>query len=114
MTNREFYTLIANNENLQAEIVVFAQNAIEKLDARNRNRSSKPSKTAIANEPIKMRIREYLTDKTGTASEIAVALEITTQKASALCRQLVEDGILTKSEVKIPKKGVQKAYTLAK
>ena len=48
-----------------------------------------------------------------TASDIGVALEITTQKASALCRQLTEGGVLVATEVKVPKKGKVKAYSIA-
>ena len=46
------------------------------------------------------------------ASAIAEKVEISTQKASALCRQLVESGKLSVEEVKIPKKGKQKAYRI--
>ena len=44
------------------------------------------------------------------ASAIAERLEISTQKVSALCRQLVESKKLKVEDVKIPKKGKQKAY----
>ena len=114
MTNREFFTAIASNENLSAELVKFANEAIAKLDKRNASRSSKPSKTAIANEPIKASIVEYVTAHANAlASDIAVACEISTQKASALCVQMVKDEILTVCEVKVPKKGKVKAYSLA-
>lgn len=114
MTNREFFTAIASNATLPAELVEFATKAIAKLDKRNASRSSKPSKTAIANEPIKASIVEYVTAHANAlASDIAVACEISTQKASALCRQLTEDNVLTVCEVKVPKKGKVKAYSLA-
>ena len=114
MTNREFFTAIASNENLSAELVKFAKEAIVKLDKRNASRSSKPSKTAIANEPIKASIVEYVTAHANAlASDIAIACEISTQKASALCVQMVKDEILTVCEVKVPKKGKVKAYSLA-
>lgn len=114
MTNREFFTAIASNDTLSAELIKFAIEAIIKLDKRNASRSSKPSKTAIANEPIKASIVEYVTNyPNALASEIAVACEITTQKASALCRQMVENEVLSVCEVKVPKKGKLKAYSLA-
>lgn len=114
MTNREFFTAIASNENLSAELVKFATEAIAKLDKRNASRSSKPSKTAVANEPIKASIAEYVTAHANAlASDIAVACEISTQKASALCVQMVKDNVLTVCEVKVPKKGKVKAYSLA-
>ena len=114
MTNREFFTAIASNATLSAELVKFAKEAIVKLDKRNASRSSKPSKTAIANEPIKASIVEYVTAHANAlASDIAVACEISTQKASALCVQMVKDNVLTVCEVKGPKKGKVKAYSLA-
>ena len=114
MTNREFFTAIASNATLSAELVKFAEEAIVKLDKRNASRSSKPSKMAIANEPIKASIVEYVTDHANAlASDIAVACEISTQKASALCVQMVKDNVLTVCEVKVPKKGKVKAYSLA-
>lgn len=114
MTNREFFTAIASNTTLSAELVEFANEAINKLDKRNASRSSKPSKTALANAPIKASIVEYVTTHANAlASEVAEACEISTQKASNLCRQLVEDNTFTVCEVKVPKKGKLKAYSLA-
>ena len=110
MTKREFLQkVIAKTAN--EELRAYAENEITKLDERNHARSSKPSKTQLENEPIKAAIVEFLTGKDWTvASAIGEALEISTQKASALCRQLVADKVLVEMEVKIPKKGKQKAY----
>ena len=114
MTNREFYTAIAQGA-MNDELVVFAQEAIVKMDERNAKRSSKPSKTAVENEPIKAQIMEFITKRNEfyIAGAIAEALEISTQKASALCRQLVADGKLVEKDVKIPKQGKRKAYGIA-
>lgn len=111
MTNREFYKAIANGE-MNEELKNFALEGIKKLDHKNELRNSKPTKTAKENEPIKARITEILTtnDKPMLASEVASAVEISTQKASALLRQLVEGGVLAVDEVKVAKKGVQKIY----
>lgn len=110
MTNREFYEAIIN-ANINDELTTFAAEGIAKMDKRNEKRSSKPSKVAVANIPIKESIATLLIDKGMFASDIAVALGISTQKASALCRQLVEDKVLTVTDVKVPKKGVVKQYT---
>ena len=114
MTKREFFeAVIANVEN--EDLVLFAEKEIEKMNERNAKRKNTPSKTAIANEPIKAHIVEFLTNSEGShiASEIANAVEISTQKASALCRQLVEVGTLAVEEVKVKGKGKVKAYSLA-
>ena len=118
MTSRDFYTAIVADETISADLRDYATEQIAKLDAKNAKRSSKPSKTQIANEPIKTAIIEYLTaNGQTTASELATALSteetpVTTQKASALCRQLVADKLVEQTEVKIPKKGAVKAYSV--
>lgn len=113
MTNREFYTAIINGS-MTDEVKTHATEALAKLDERNQKRSSKPSKAQLENEPIKTTIIDYLTAHGGAvAADIAAEVDITTQKASALCRQLVESGRLTVEEVKIPKKGKCKKYSIA-
>ena len=116
MTKREFLNDViavidGTSEVNVLELKEFAKAEIVKLDERNANRSSKPTKTQIENEPIKEKILEVLsTGERMVASAIAEKVEISTQKASALCRQLVESQKLKVEEVKIPKKGKQKAY----
>lgn len=96
------------------DIKIHAEEEITKLDMRNATRSSKPTKTQLENETIKQKIVDLLTEvgERYVASAIAERLEISTQKASALCRQLVESGKLQVEEVKVPKKGKQKAYSI--
>ena len=116
MTKREFLNEViavidGTSEVDVLELKEFAKAEIVKLDERNASRSSKPTKTQIENEPIKEKILEVLsTGERMVASAIAERLEISTQKASALCRQLVESKQLKVEDVKIPKKGKQKAY----
>ena len=114
MTNREFFTAIANSD-LNDELKAFATEAIVKLDERNAKRASKPSKKSLENIPIRAHIAGFLEENEGShlASEIASALELSTQKVSALCRQMVTDGVLTVEDVKVKGKGTQKAYSLA-
>lgn len=115
MTNREFFTAIAAMENLNEELIQHAEAELEKLNKRNAARAAKPTKAQKENESIKEEIVKFLTEKGGfhTASEVMEACEISVQKASALCRQLVEEGALTVQEIKVPKKGKQKAYAIA-
>ena len=118
MTKREFLNeaiavIDGTSEVNVLELKEFAKAEIVKLDERNASRSSKPTKTQIENEPIKEKILEVLsTGEKMVASAIAERVEISTQKASALCRQLVESNKLKVEEVKIPKKGKQKAYSI--
>ena len=114
MTNREFYTAISEGK-LTDEVKEFAASAIAKLDARNANRSAKPTKTQQENAPIKQALLEYLTNHEGqfTEGQLGEALGITHNKAGALARQLVAEGVATSVEVKLPKVGKRKAYAIA-
>jgi hypothetical protein len=113
MTNREFYTAIVNGT-LNDEVIAHASEAIVKLDERNAKRSSKPSKKSIENEPIKESISNLLVDGDARlASEIASSLELSVSKVSALCRQMVTDGVLHVEDVKVKGKGTQKSYSIA-
>ena len=109
MTNREFYNAIANGT-MDDEIKACAVKAYKKMDERNAKR--KPSKASIENVSIKEKIVEFITQRNEfcVASAIAEALGISTQKASALCRQLVADGKLVEKEIKVLKQGKRKAY----
>ena len=55
-----------------------------------------------------------LAEKSHTASELAEVLEVSVQKASALCRQMVTSEEIWSEDVKIPKKGKQKLYSVLK
>ena len=114
MTNREFLTAVAAIENVPADIKEYAEAAIAKMDATNEARKNKPSKAAVENAPIMDQIfNEVLSGEAMTASAVAEAIGISVQKANALLRALVADGRAEATEVKVPKRGVQKAYTKA-
>lgn len=116
MTNRDFMKAIINLENVPAELKEFAENEIVKLDARNAKRAEKPSKTALANEPIKAEILKVLGElgKMVTASELAgIMTDYKVQKLSALLGQLVKEEKLVVADVKVKGKGTQKGYSLA-
>ena len=108
MTNREFFEQViatVDNEEMKEK----AKSLIETLDKRNAKRAERPSKTAVANEPIKAEISKVLTSEPMTASVIAEKVGISTQKASALLRQME----LKVTDVKVKGKGTQKGYSLA-
>ena len=123
MTNREFYTAIAANETLTEEIRNHATEQIAKLDATAEKRKGKVSAKDLekreANAKMATLIAEtILSTEAKTATDVAAALteqsgeEVKVQKASYLLRLAVELGLANATEVKIPKKGTQKAYTI--
>ena len=104
MTARNFYTLVSNGT-VNEEIKAYAAEAIRKMDEANEKKE---------NLVFKQRILDVLKGKDYTiAATIAELVEISPNKASALCRQLVADGALVASEVKNEKKNKVKAYKLA-
>ena len=111
MTNREFYTNVMNGT-INEDVIAHASAAIEKLDNALEARKNKPSKKTTENAPVLEAITNVLTPEYQVAADIATAVGITTQKASALLRQLVANGTAVQSEVKIPKRGAVKAYAL--
>jgi hypothetical protein len=112
MTNREFYTAVLANENINADLKAFAQSEIDKLDARNDKRKNTQTKAQKENEGVMDTIIDTLvTNGAMVASEIGSALGISTQKASALCKLLVEGKRLKVEDVKIKNKGTVKQYS---
>ena len=80
------------------------EEVIEKLTAlkgqmAEKRTSSKPTKTQVENEGIKANILEVLTDEGVTVKTLLGELEgdYTSQKISALLRQLVADGKVVKT-----------------
>lgn len=115
MTNREFYTAIIGNPNVADDLKTFAQAEIDKLDARNDKRKNTQTKAQKENEGIMTAIVDTITANGAmVASEIGTALNISTQKASALCKLLVDGGKLTVADVKVKNKGTVKQYSAVK
>ena len=109
MTKREFYVAITNGE-MNEEVKAAAAEYIVKMDEANEKRKNTLSKKQEENEAIKTEILGHLDTEAKTATTIGELMGVSTQKASALLRQLVNDGKATATEVKIPKKGTQKGY----
>ena len=123
MTNREFFNAIAANETLTEEIRTHATEAIAKLDATAEKRKGKVSAKDQAKRDENAAIASHiatdiLSTEPKTASDVAAILsaetgdEVKVQKASYLCRLAVDMGLAAQTEVKLPKKGNTKAYTV--
>lgn len=113
MTKREFMEKIIAGAVIDEKMIEYAKKEIEALDKRNAARSAKPTAKQKENEVIKEQMFETLKGMGKmTASAIGEKMGFSTNKASALCRQLVTEGKMTVEDVKVPKKGMQKAYTV--
>ena len=112
MTQREFFTKVME-ANINADLTSKAKELIEALDKRNAQKSATQTKTQKENEVLKAEMLEKLEKGKGyLAVEIASAMGFSTSKASALAKQLVENGKATVCDVKVKGKGMQKCYTL--
>ena len=117
MTMRKYHEAVLAIPGCPADVAEKAKAEIAKLDATNAKRTEKAKEKAAENEPIKQAIYNLLMEKGAmVASAIGAELttednEVSTSKASAMCRQMVEEGRLTVCEVKVPKKGKVKQYT---
>lgn len=111
ITLRQLFTAVVE-DNITPAMKEKAKAEIAKLDATNAKRAEKAKEKAKENEPIKTAIFDFLVaNGTKTTAEIAVAVGVTTSKASPMCRQMVDEGRLTASDVSVKGKGKQKAYT---
>ena len=114
ITMRQFFEAVVNG-NITPAMVEKAKAEIAKLDATNAKRAEKAAEKAKENLPIKQAIFDFLVaNGTKTTAEIAKGVEVlegSTPKASAMCRQMVDEGRLTSSDVSVKGKGKQKAYT---
>lgn len=120
MTKREFFEKVAAGE-MNEEVMTHAAEALVKMEEDAEKRKGKVTAKELAkrdaNEKLAHRVaEEILGAEAMTATDVAAELtemlgeEIKVQKASSLCRKAVELGLASQIEVKIPKKGTQKAY----
>lgn len=112
MTARNFYTDIAAGI-MTEKHMVYAAEALHKMNEANEKKKGTMTPSQKENVIFKQRILDVLEGKDYTiAATIAELVEISPNKASALCRQLVADGALAVSEVKNEKKNKVKAYKI--
>lgn len=111
MTKREFYQAIVEGT-VTEEMSAFAAEAIAKMDATNAARREKVTAKQAENLVLVEKVVEMLGDEPLTATDIAAALEVNPQKASALARMAVKQGAAVSTDVKGPK-GKCKGYTRA-
>lgn len=114
MTEREFLNKVIETID-DNSIQEYANSKLQKLDSKNENRRNTPTKTQKENEKLLPIIKKLVENNDSMiASEIGASLGISTQKASALCRQLVYKDELESTEIKITGKGRVYSYSLPK
>lgn len=97
MTKVEMYNAILAVEGLTAEQTEFLTKERDAVAKRNARKSGSLTKVQKENVGVKENIVEVLADGAKTATEVAKALELSTQKVSALMRQLIAEGKVVKT-----------------
>ena len=115
MTKREFYTNIANGTITDAEKEM-ALAEIAKMDETNEKRKNKVSpkeaEKAEADAKVRAEIFALITNDPQTAADLGAAVGVSTPKASAELRKLVGEQKVVATDIKVPKKGTCKGYSL--
>ena len=124
MTKREFFVYAAAGE-MTEEMMAFAAEQLVKMDETLAKRKGKVSEKEQAkrdaNEALARRVAaEILSAEGKTATDIAAEMNekmpemlekpATPQKGTTIGLLCVKLGLATQTDVKIPKKGAQKAY----
>lgn len=112
MTKREFFEAVIN-ANINEELTAEARNYISKMDSANEKKRGKTSKAAAENAVVRKTVFEALTTEPILATELAEKVGLSTNKVIGLMRQLVTDGAVTATKVKVKGKGERTAYALS-
>lgn len=114
MTNKMFFEAVIDaaisDEVTEKATLMLKQLEHERATANSRNSKKKEAENAPLIEAVLTALSDGHEKLT---SEVAVLAEMSTPKASALLRKLVAENKVTVRDVKVPKKGTQKAYALA-
>ena len=98
---RDFMNEVMKCEAVSDNARAFAEYSLYKLDARNQARRENLTDEQIANNELKVKMLATFADHPEqNAKAVATAFGVTTQKASALLRQLETDGKLTATYAK--------------
>ena len=118
MTKREFLNAIAAGE-MTEEVIAFANEEIEKMDAANAKRREKNAERKAQNDEFVDLFVSFLNDEPKTASDIMALMgeverpdgkAVNVQWVSSLGRKAVEAERAAKVDVKVTGKGTQKGY----
>lgn len=105
MTSREYFNAVLN-AHISEEMDATSAEFIARLDAKNAKRKSTESKDKREARERRESVAAFLDAHEGevfTRDAIAESVGITPAQASAACKSLIAEGIVTKTEVKVDK-----------
>ena len=106
MTQKNAIAYVIDNYELPEDVLAKLESMKATLEKRSAHKGErKPTKTQIANEGFKAQIVEFMVPGTlytvtELAKEVPFGEELTTQRVSALVRQLKEAGTVVRTEEK--------------
>lgn len=107
---RDFLNAVVS-ANISDEITEYATNQLTKLDNKNEKKRTTLSANQKQNNELKEKIYSDMeTEKIYTASTLAITYELSTQKISALMKQLSNDGLVETIDGYKTEKGKVKGY----
>ena len=113
MTQKEFFESIMYGDVITEEMKTHAANEFEKIAVRAEKRKNYRTPAQKENDDIKEKILECFVDcPEMTGKEVAEKMAISTQKANALLRQLVNENNLVVTQVANGKRLIN-SYSLA-
>ena len=113
MTQRDFFKGIMNGGTITDEMIEHATAELEKLDERAEKRKNYRTPAQKENDEIKESILACFVEGVPmTGKEVAEKVEITSQKANALLKQLVNENRLDVAQVANGKRLIN-SYSLA-
>ena len=113
MNERTYLNSILSIEGISDELKKETQARLDKMDARNEKRKATPSKAQKENEPIAKAIIEALANGGMLGLDLATAIGQTPNKTNGVAGNLVKEGVLIKTKVKVKGKGDMAHYELA-
>lgn len=114
MTTREFYEAIVNGNPINAEMVEIAKKGLAALDRKSEKAKQARVAKNEADAPLVEAFLATLNKETPVlASEAAKKVGISTPKLVAIAVKLENAEKVVSHDVKVPKVGTRKGYTLA-
>lgn len=110
MTKRENLMTLANLDAVKADanLVEFITHELELLDRKSVKRSTQPSKAQRENDKLIDSVVSYLVENgASSTTAIAKALDVSNQKATAVLKRGIVNGVIFKSADKKPVFGIE-------
>ena len=111
-TNRMGFNAIINGK-VDATVIEWAKGELAKLDAKNAKRKTAEGEIKADNKPIAEAIVKALEGGQMLSTDLAKFIGQTTQKTNGVAGEMVKNGTLIKTKIKVKGKGELTAYSLA-